>query len=339
MADRRTAAPGRHRAGGRRTPARRTAVLAVSGVAVLAVAGGVAVVSLRAPSSSAARPVDAAAPPTSATTPEPAATPTPVTTPTPTPVTTPTPTPVTTPAVASPAVAALTHLVTTRSDSSTSVAALDLTTGARVTAGATSGMTTASAVKVQLLETLLLEHQDSGTSLTASELSEATAMIEHSDNDAAEAVFDFDGGRSAIKSHEHTLGLSTTLTVPGDDDYWGLTTTGAAQQLVLLHNLVDPDGPLDADSRALALRLMRNVEADQTWGVPAAATSGSPAVKNGWLNITDDDNLWAVNSLGVVTVRGDTVLIAVLTQHDESYDSGKQRVANLVKAAATAVRG
>ena len=195
----------------------------------------------------------------------------------------------------------------------------------------------ASAAKVELLESLLLTRQRRGEGLTSTELDNATAMIEHSDNDAANDVFFEAGGHDAVEDLEDDLGLSTSTTKLGDSYYWGLTTTSAAQQIVLLRNLVQTDSPLNAKSRALALRLMRNVEADQRWGVPVAATSGKPAVKNGWLGVGTDNGLWAVNSLGVVTVDGHTVLIAVMTQHNDSYAAGVTRVERLVRAAAAAV--
>ena len=72
--------------------------------------------------------------------------------------------------------------------------------------------------------------------------------------------------------------------------------------------------------------------------MPVAATSGHPAVKNGWSGVGTDNGLWAVNSLGVVTVHGHTVLMAVMTQHNSSYASGITRVERLVRAAAAAVR-
>jgi hypothetical protein len=231
----------------------------------------------------------------------------------------------------------LADLVADRSPSSTSVAALDVTTGASVHVGASSGMTTASIVKVQLLESLLLKHQRAGTELSDSEVDTVTAMIEHSDNGAAETTFWDVGGRDAVVDLESALGLSKTKTVPGSDDYWGLTTTSAQQQLVLLNNLVSAQSPLTAANRHFVLGLMRNVEADQTWGVPVAASSGTTAVKNGWLAVTDDSDLWAVNSIGVLTVHGDTVLVSVMTQHDSSFDGGVDRVQTLAKAAVAAL--
>jgi hypothetical protein len=249
-------------------------------------------------------------------------------------------TPVTDTAAEDPDVAALARLVAANPAGSVSVAALDTATGVSTHAGAHSGMTTASVVKVQLLETLLLQHQRAGTKLSDDEADTARAMIENSDNAAAETIFWDVGGRSAVVAAEPQLGISTKVTVPGQDDYWGLTTTSATDQLTLLTNLVSGSSPLDAASRAYALELMGDVEDDQRWGVPAAADAGTSfAVKNGWLAVDDDGDLWAVNSLGVITADGDRVLVSVLTQHDESEQDGIELVQSLAKAAVAAVTG
>jgi hypothetical protein len=80
---------------------------------------------------------------------------------------------------------------------------------------------------------------------------------------------------------------------------------------------------------------MSNVEADERWGVPAAADAHSTyAVKNGWLAIDDDGDRWAVTSDGIVRVDGQRVLMSVMTQHDESMDDGVQLVQRLAHAAA-----
>jgi hypothetical protein len=233
----------------------------------------------------------------------------------------------------------LRRLVAQTSPSATSAAAYDLTDGESVQVGASRGMTTASVVKLQLLESLLLERQRAGRGLTEDEVETATAMIEHSDNEAAETIFWDVGGRSSVVALEKSLGLSRKVTVPGSDDYWGLTTTSAQQQIALLRNLVSDDSPLSAANRRLVLQLMRHVEDDQAWGVSAAASSGtSPAVKNGWLGVSDDGGLWAVNSVGIITVGGHTLLVAVFTQHGRDYESGIDRVEALARAAVAVVR-
>jgi hypothetical protein len=225
-----------------------------------------------------------------------------------------------------------------------SVAASDVATGASVCGGAQRDMRAASLAKLQLLESLLVQRQRSGTQLSDAEIDMLTAMIEHSDNEAADDTFSDIGGRDAVLDLEPVLGLSPTKTVPGSGYYWGLTRTSAVQQLHLLHNLVAASSPLSAGSRAFALGLLRHVETDQRWGVPVVADPGSTvAVKNGWLAVDDDDydeslGSWAVNSAGVVTVRGHQLLIVVMSQHNADFESGIDLVERLSRAVAAAVR-
>lgn len=241
------------------------------------------------------------------------------------------------PAVRSGAVdAEIAGLAGGRPADSVSVAAVDATTGVRYDWGPSSGMTAASVAKLLLLESSLLQQQDRGESAGGGEVDALTSMIEHSDNDAADAVYAAQGGSGGLRQVMPRLGLSST--VLGADDQWGLSTTGAADQLALLHNLVSAGGPLSAASRAFALRLMGDVEADQRWGVGAAADPSTDfANKNGWLPVDDDGGRWAVNSVGIITVHGHQVLLAVLTQHDDSFDDGIGLVGNLARAAITAV--
>ena len=232
----------------------------------------------------------------------------------------------------------LTALLHQRSRSASSISVVDLTAKRTLTAGSTSGMITASVVKLELLETLQAMRQAQHRSPTATERRHLVAMIEHSSNADASWVYQRIGGRTVVRRWEHHLGLSTRLTVIGTHGYWGLTTTGAAQQAVLLQNLVVTTSPLDAANRRYALSLMRHVERDQRWGVPVVATSGTPANKNGWVNIVHDHNYWAVNSVGVVTVHRHVLLVAVLTQHNHGFAAGKRRVEQLARAAVAAER-
>jgi beta-lactamase class A len=222
-----------------------------------------------------------------------------------------------------------------------SVAAMNTATGASFSAGATSGMWTASAYKLFVLEALLLQRQGDG-GLTDSEADQAIPMIEQSDNVAGYALFEDAGGRPGLATAIGQLGL--THTVPGISDPT-FTTTSGSDCVALLRNLVAAKGPLDAASQAYALNLMRSVEADQRWGVGAVAQAGTTfANKNGWLSVdntngpTEDDNgLWAVTSLGIVTVHGQQVLMAVLTRHQPSMAAGVSLVESLAKAMAPAV--
>jgi beta-lactamase class A len=214
-----------------------------------------------------------------------------------------------------------------------SVSATNLTTGATFSWGATSGMVTASVIKLDTLETMLLQHQQAGTALSSYEQSEATLMIENSDNDAADALWADVGSDPAVTAANQTFGLAST--VVGTDDYWGLTTTSAADQVTLLKQLVGQSS-LDAASQSYALGLMRSVESDEAWGVSAVADAGtSTALKNGWLAVSDDDNLWTVNSVGLVTVHGQQLALAIMTQHQSSENISF--VQQLAAATVTAV--
>jgi beta-lactamase class A len=231
-----------------------------------------------------------------------------------------------------------TRIVESLPTGSVSVAATNLDTGQSYGFGATGGMVTASIVKLDLLEVLLLQHQDAGSPMDSDEDAEAVAMIEHSDNSAAESVFSDIGGRDALDTANPDLGVSTASTVPGPSDYWGLTTTSAHDQVVLLRDLTGAQSRLSEAARSYALGLLRDVEGDQKWGAPAAADPGTTvAVKNGWLGVDDDGGRWAVNSDALITVDGDLIAISVLTQHNDDEQSGINLVESLAKIAADAV--
>lgn len=237
------------------------------------------------------------------------------------------------------ALAAVRELAKHEPSGAISVAAVNTDTGARFVAGAKGGMWTASAYKLFVLETLLWQR---GGPPTGEEADLAVPMIEQSDNLAAWDLYQDVGGRPALVSAAQRFGM--THTVPGSIDPT-LTTSCATDYLHLLHNLVDKGGPLSASSKAYALNLMRNVEADQRWGVGVVADKGSVFYnKNGWLSIDNsnppgetDDGLWAVTSAGIVRVHGQQVLMAVFTRHQPDMGAGVQLVQRLARAIAPAV--
>ncbi|MBV9820650.1 MAG: serine hydrolase [Actinobacteria bacterium] len=217
-----------------------------------------------------------------------------------------------------------------------SVAALDLTTGRSARAGAGGGMVLASLVKLDILETLLYQRQLGGRSLSDGEEDDAEAMIDNSDNAAGDRLFEAEGENSGLAAYHALLGLHDTVLDP--DGQWGLSTTSAADQLLLVRALVSAGSPLNAASRKYALDLLGDVEADQRWGVSAAADKGSTThAKNGWLNIDRDNGLWAVTSAGVVRVGGHPVLMVVLSQHQPDFDTAVDRVERAAKLLATAL--
>ncbi len=80
---------------------------------------------------------------------------------------------------------------------------------------------------------------------------------------------------------------------------------------------------------------MSQVEADQSWGVTAAANPGTVcAVKDGWL---PDPRLWVISSIGVIHHGGQLLLVAVLTNDQPSEAGGIAQSEAAALAAARAV--
>jgi hypothetical protein len=226
-------------------------------------------------------------------------------------------------------------------DRAMSVAVFNTRTGGEFRWGAPRGMWTGSVYKLLALETLLLERQHSGSWLSADELTDITAMMEQSRNKAGYRIYLDAGGSVALAAAARRLGLRHTRLGISDPAF---TTMGASDGIGMLRALVS-DGPLDGRSRRFIVNLMRNVEADQRWGVGVVADPGTTfANKNGWLRVDDDngpgendDERWLVNSVGIVRVAGQQLLISVFTEHNPDRDTGIRLVERLVRLIAPTV--
>jgi hypothetical protein len=178
-------------------------------------------------------------------------------------------------------------------------------------------LTMASSAKVPIMLTLLTMTESQGREPNGDEINLLTAMIENSDNDAAQALFDEIGGTDPMNSFMHSVGI------PGmspDPDAWGWSTVSPLAMVRLL-TLLHEGKVLNAQDRSLALNLMENVESDQQIGVGDTAPQGATvALKDGW--VPGPDGLWAMNSSGIVTVGSETYIIAVYTQGENSLDDG-----------------
>ncbi|MBO0803420.1 MAG: serine hydrolase [Nocardiopsaceae bacterium] len=217
-----------------------------------------------------------------------------------------------------------------------SVAVDDLTTGVQASYGGRREYVTASIVKADILATLLYLGQRRGdTTLNADDREQAATMMEDSDNDAASDLWWQAGSAAGVDAANKAFGLRETR--GGSGQYWGLTTTTTDDQLRLLRELLTTRSVLSASARDYARGLMSSVEPGQRWGVPAAADAGTGvAVKNGWL---PDPSLWVINSIGEITHDGHRMLIAVLSDDNESEDGGISVVQRVAGEAADAVTG
>jgi beta-lactamase class A len=186
----------------------------------------------------------------------------------------------------------------------------------------------ASVVKATILAALLYWRQRTHTSLTSKEKSEATLMIEQSDNNAATYLWD-DVGHARLQQFVNAATMTETQLDP--DGYWGLSNITARDELQLMRLLTEPNSVLSNSSRAYELYLMNHVIPFDYWGITAGVPSGLTVyVKNGWLN---DPVLWVINSIGAVEGHGRDYKMAVLTygNPDEQYGiDSVQAIADVV---------
>ncbi|GGY41125.1 serine hydrolase [Streptomyces djakartensis] len=226
-------------------------------------------------------------------------------------------------------------------DARLAVAVLDLDSPGQeiVSYGRDAVFDTASIIKVGILAALLLQAQDEGRELTATERRNAEAMIRASDNEATNVLWQVIGEAEGLDAANERLGLTSTRGGPGIR--WGLTQTTATDQVKLLR-AVFGRGPavsarssegLSRTSRAYIRGLMSQIEEDQDWGISAAGSRGSRwALKNGWLQRSTTGR-WVINSIGQVTVHGRRYLVSVLSNGNTSMESGVALVERAAKAA------
>ncbi|MGC8499389.1 MAG: serine hydrolase [Acidimicrobiales bacterium] len=187
---------------------------------------------------------------------------------------------------------------------------------------------TASMVKIDILATLLHEDQVDHGSLSPAERDAATTMIEQSNNQSAQMLWNQiggfglstnwrgTGGYYAISAFDALVGMRQSVTSWG----WGTMRTTPADYLRLLRAIWLPSRLLDPASAEVERQLMEHVVPWQRFGVP----SGVPAtavvgVKDGWL--PDPPAGWQVNSAGYVH-QGSTTYLAVLMSTDPTETYG-----------------
>jgi hypothetical protein len=212
-------------------------------------------------------------------------------------------------------VSAIARYVAGRSDNVT-VAVEDLDTGAILQYRPGVVENTASTLKVDILATLLVRAQSDGRFLTPTEQSLAVPMIEDSQDNAADILWE-ELGPAAVGSLEGQAGM--TSTVPATDGIWGTTTTTALDRVDMVKLLAEPNGVLTDASRAYVLDLMEHITPSQDWGATGGVPPGvSVALKNGFAVIDG----WQINTEGWVHGDGRNYLLGVLTNGNPSEGYG-----------------
>lgn len=173
----------------------------------------------------------------------------------------------------------------------------------------------ASSSKVSIMVSYLSWLESQGRGPNASENLTLTNMIEHSDNNAAQLLFDRLGGSNGQLAFYQRIGVTGYVSSPYG---WGWTMLPPLGQMQVL-TMLQQGKILTAHDRAYALNLMSHIESDQHMGVGETLPPGATvAMKDGW--VPAPDGLWAINTSGIVTDGGETYIIVVYTAHQYDYD-------------------
>ena len=146
-----------------------------------------------------------------------------------------------------------------------------------------------------------------------------TTMIENSNNDSAEILYNAEvGDAPGVASYMQRIGIKGLNPYPYAFG-WSLITPMAMVNLLteLFEGKI-----LTAHDRNLALYLMEHIQYDQQVGVGDTAPSGATvAMKDGW--VIGPDRLWAMNSSGIVTLGHETYIISVYTTGQSFLGNGQ----------------
>ena len=190
----------------------------------------------------------------------------------------------------------------------------------------------ASSSKVSIMVSYLWWLESQGRGPDPSENTTLTNMIEHSDNNAAQLLFDRLGGSAGQAAFYQRIGVTGYVANPYG---WGWASLPPIGQVTVL-TLLQEGKILTAKDRAYALNLMTHIEPDQHMGVGETLPPGATvAMKDGW--VPAPDGLWAINTSGIVTVGSETYIIVVYTAHQSDYNGGWNITRTVCKAVGQAI--
>jgi beta-lactamase class A len=186
---------------------------------------------------------------------------------------------------------------------------------------------TASMAKIDILADLLWESQTTGHPLSENVEKLATAMIEYSDNKAAQTLYVRIGQLPAITTFNQSIGFTQTI----ESWDWGLIDTTPRDQLNLLKTILFPNHVLNTASQSYEQNLMENVADYERFGIPTGVPANAMVgVKNGW--DPESTTGWQINSSGYVHLGHTYYLAVVMTQSNPSEAYGEEVVDRVAEA-------
>jgi len=195
----------------------------------------------------------------------------------------------------------------------------DVTHQRYYTYNATAQFIMGSSMKVPIMLTFFDMIERQGREPTAREMVLLTTMIENSNNDSASILYYSEiGGAQGVARYLQSIHVPD---LQPDPDAWGYSVVTPQAMVKLLTDLYEGT-ILTAYHRQLAFYWMEHIESDQQVGVGDTAPGGATvAMKDGWLS--GPDNLWAMNSSGIVMNGQETYIIAVYTHGQPTLGNGQ----------------
>jgi hypothetical protein len=188
-----------------------------------------------------------------------------------------------------------------------------------------------NAIRLPIAVAFLAMKEQQGLRPASDEMNQLTTMmaandVRAEDDDAGEAIYNAIGQALGLKEYLNQIGI-TGMTPENDDELYSLTHPLAMVQVL---TLLDEGKVLTAPDRALVLSLLEHTAPDQQAGVGDTRPPGATvALRDGWVMGTDD--LWAMNTSGVVTVGIETYVVSVFSAHLNALSDG-QNIARQVCA-------
>jgi hypothetical protein len=186
----------------------------------------------------------------------------------------------------------------------------------------------ASVVKVHVLLTYLDAVQSEERELTPEEEILLELMIVHSDNYAADVLWEALGS-GRVADYLESKGLEPLPVIEGELAVWGSSVESPRHIAVLFDHLYAGD-LLNEAMTERALQLLSHIDPSQTWGISAGLNfdiEEPPALymKDGWFPAEEG---WRLNSAGVIQPAGGwpPYTLVLLTYGQPSFDLGLETI-------------
>ncbi len=213
-----------------------------------------------------------------------------------------------------------------------SVAVLDRKTHELVSNGNSQIIGTASVAKLFIADDLLLAESQGRTALPPEDRQALDAMLQSSDDGAAEKFWGQGGGDAIISQVATRYGLSST-TPPSDGRWWN--TMSSLTDLVRYYDmLLNGSGGLPADRAMIIVNDLARSTATgidgypQRFGIPEGLFAEPVAVKQGWMCCIGSD--WVHLSTGVIGADHRYVMVVQSLQSSDDA-TARQTITQAVK--------